>query len=148
MGIITDALYENLHFEEDIMTDEIEEKDLEDKIDSLEEELITEEQYVEVPVEDDMFIREDLNEELIKEEIPTGRKIGSAEYDSNEGRIQRVNHFRKLINLADDEPITESLLEAKDWAVKQTACQFYRPSERIKAELLNQKYTGLEQYED
>ena len=143
MGVLTDALYENLHFEEDIT-----EKDLEDRIDSLEEDLITEEQYVDIPAEDDMFLHEDLNEELIKEEIPTARKLGSAEYDSNEGRIQRVNHFRKLINLADDEPITESLIESKDWAVKNTACTFDRPSARIKAELLNQKYTGLEQYED
>lgn len=143
MGVLTNALYENLHFEEDIT-----EKDLEDRIDSLEEDLITEEQYVDIPTEDDMFLHEDLNEELIKEEIPTARKLGSAEYDSNEGRIQRVNHFRKLINLADDEPITESLIESKDWAVKNIACTFDRPSARIKAELLNQKYTGLEQYED
>lgn len=157
MGILTDALYENLHFEEDIMIDKqdledteekADEKDLDDRIDSLEEEMITEEKLVEIPYEDEMIMQEELNEDLITEDIPVARKFGSAEYDSNEGRIQRVNHFRKLANLSDDEPITESLLEEKDWAVKQTACQFYRPSDRIKAELLNQKYTGLEQYEN
>lgn len=139
MSSISDALYESKKlFDEDM--------ELEDRIDSLEEEpleeeIITEEHYVEIPVEPEMFI-----ESLEKK--PKKRKIGSSEYDSNEGRIKRVNHFRKLVNLSDDEPITESLIESKDWAVKNTACYFNRPSARIKAELLNQKYTGLEEYEN
>ena len=141
---IRDALYESK-----VLSDE--DMELEDRINSLEdtdeedleEELITEEQYVEIPVEPEMFV-----ENLLKEEVPIIRKPGSAEYDSNEGRLKRVKHFRKLANLDDSEPITESLVESKDWAVKQTACVFNRPSARIKAELLNQKYTGLEEYED
>ena len=141
---IRDALYESK-----VLSDE--DMELEDRINSLEdtdeedleEELITEEQYVEIPVEPEMFV-----ENLLKEEVPIIRKPGSVEYDSNEGRLKRVKHFRKLANLDDSEPITESLVESKDWAVKQTACVFNRPSARIKAELLNQEYTGLEEYED
>lgn len=144
MKSIRDAIVEsNLLSEEDLSLD----LDLEDRIDSLEEEplseeVITEEKLVEIPYDETML------ESLITEEAPKMRKVGSSEYDSNEGRIKRVNHFRKLVNLADDEPITEALIESKDWAVKNTACTFNRPSSRIKAELLNQKYTGLEEYED
>ena len=145
MKSIRDAIVEsNLLSEEDLSLD----LDLEDRINSLEEEplseeVITEERLVEIPYED--YMTESL---VITEEAPKMRKVGSSEYDSNEGRIKRVNHFRKLVNLEDDEPITEALIESKDWAVKNTACTFNRPSARIKAELLNQKYTGLEEYED
>ena len=142
---IRDALYESkvLSDEDMELEDRINSLEETDKEENLEEELITEEHYVEIPVEPEMFI-----ESLLREEAPKVRKPGSAEYDSNEGRIKRVKHFRKLANIDDSEPITESLIESKDWAVKQTACVFNRPSARIKAELLNQKYTGLEEYED
>lgn len=140
MKSIRDAIEESISLSEEDLS-------LEDRIDSLEEEplseeVITEEKLVEIPFEEYMV------ESLLTEEIPKVRKPGSSEYDSNEGRIKRVNHFKKLVNLADDEPITEALIESKDWAVKNTACYFNRPSARIKAELLNQKYTGLEEYED
>ena len=141
---IRDALYESKVLSDDMdLEDRIDSLEDTDKEEDLEEELITEDPYVEIPVEPEMFV-----ENLLKEEVPKMRKYGTAEYDSNEGRLKRVKHFRKLANLDDSEPITESLIESKDWAVKQTACVFNRPSARIKAELLNQKYTGLEEYED
>ena len=139
MSFITEALEKSNEVSEKELK-----RDMKSRIDSLEEDLITEEeQYVEIPYEEDMLL-----ESFEPIEQNKVRKIGSSEYDSNEGRIKRVNHFRKLANLSDEEQITESLIESKDWAVKQTACVFNRPSARVKAELLNQKYTGLEEYEN
>ena len=148
MSIIADALYEDLlltelELNESLQESQKEEEKLEEK---KEEEKLQEEMYVDIPIEPDMILESKQKKEPLKESAI--RKPGTAEYDSNEGRIKRVNHFRKVTNMSEGEELTEAFIDENDWAVKQTSCYFNRPSARIRAELLNQKYTGLEQYEN
>lgn len=157
MSIIADALYEDLRLTEAELEESFkvftEEKAKEDKPEKKvrkksvkKEEELQEEMYVDIPVEPDMILESKQKKEPLKESAI--RKPGTAEYDSNEGRIKRVNHFRKVTNMSEGEELTEAFIDENDWAVKQTSCYFNRPSARIRAELLNQKYTGLEQYEN
>lgn len=64
-------------------------------------------------------------------------------WDSNEGRRERIAKYRQLTLLDEDAEITEDNIQ--DWALKRVCVNSGWPIERVKAELLGQKYTGLEE---
>ena len=64
-------------------------------------------------------------------------------WEANEGRRERIAKYRKLALLDESEEITEGNI--KDWALKRVCVDSGWPVERVKAELLGQKYTGLEE---
>lgn len=64
-------------------------------------------------------------------------------WDANEGRRERIAKYRQLTLLDEDAEITEDNIQ--DWALKRVCLNSGWPVERVKAELLGQKYTGLEE---
>ena len=66
------------------------------------------------------------------------------EWDANEGRIERVNRYRQLTMLNEEDEITEDNIQ--DWALSRVCTEKCIPAERLRAELLKQPYTGYEQY--
>ncbi len=66
------------------------------------------------------------------------------EWDANEGRKQRVDRYRQLTMLNEEDEITEDNIQ--DWALSRVSTEKCVPAERLRAELLNQPYTGYEKY--
>ena len=64
-------------------------------------------------------------------------------WEANEGRRERIAKYRQLTLMNESESITEENMQ--EWALKRVCVDSGWPVERVKAELLGQKYTGLEE---
>lgn len=64
-------------------------------------------------------------------------------WEANEGRRERIAQYRKLTLMNESDEICEDNIQ--DWALKRVCVDSGWPVERVKAELLGQKYTGLEE---
>lgn len=67
-----------------------------------------------------------------------------AKWDANVGRRNRINDFRKNAFLQEDVEITEEIINKNKNAFSKTCLAHGKPKQRLMAELLGQKYTGLE----
>lgn len=92
---------------------------------------------------DDDFIDESLVENLEKNSTKKTYRIGTPQYDANEGRKKRINLYRRLANIDENVQLTEGAL--KKWAVDRVACFTNTPPERVKNELLGNKWSEFEE---
>ena len=83
--------------------------------------------------------REDLPEDFNEKNI---EKLGTTECEANKYRSNRVDMYRKFANLLQDEEITEDNIN--EWALDRVAAFTNRSPERIKAEILGQRYSDYE----
>ena len=146
------AFYKDPESFSDTVVVDLVNKGLKDKVDSLpdssepteldvedEEELDDGEQVV---VDDD-FIDESLVEKLEKNSAKKTHRIGTPQYDANEGRKKRIEQYRKWANVDEDTQLTENMLN--EWAIKRVACFNNRPVEQIKNEILGKKWSDFEE---
>lgn len=61
---------------------------------------------------------------------------------ANEGRYDRIARYRKLANLDESCEITEDNIV--DWALKRTCVESGCSTDRLKAELLGEKWSDFE----
>ena len=87
----------------------------------------------------DSFLDESLNEAA---EAEKPHRPGTSEYEANEGRQKRIAMYRKFANLTEDMPITEDSLDER--ALEKTCVYSNRDRNRVKAELLGQKWSDYE----
>lgn len=114
-----------------------------------EEKLVDIEQYLE-PENYVESLQESVEDKKpLKTELPDrprkGRP-GSPEYDANHNRRNRVARYRKYANIPDDFEITPENIDER--ALIKTCTYENCPKDKLKAELLKQPYTGLENYEE
>lgn len=69
-----------------------------------------------------------------------GNKIGTVEYEDNEGRLHRIAMYRQFANLDDDFEITEDNID--NFTLNKVACYCNRPKDKVRAELLGQEWLG------
>lgn len=87
-------------------------------------------------------------DESMNRKLPEGfneknlKKCGTCEYDSNAGRHHRIDMYRKFANLTEGEEITADNIN--EWALDETSCRSNTPVDRVRAELLGERYTGYE----
>ena len=86
---------------------------------------------------------DNIEECLHMENKEKSRKLGTEAYDANEGRLKRIAMYRDFANLDEDFEITEDNIN--DWALTRTSCFSNRPKRRIKAEILGQAWSDLEE---
>lgn len=65
-------------------------------------------------------------------------------WNANVGRRDRINSFRKSVNLDESVEITEDVINKHKNMFNHTCIDYGVDPKRLKAELLGQKYTGLE----
>lgn len=82
-----------------------------------------------------MFLKEDFIEKNLE-------KPGTKEYEANSKRQKRINMYRVFANLTADEPITEDNID--QWALERTSAWTNVGIDRIKAEILGQKWSDYE----
>lgn len=70
-------------------------------------------------------------------------KMGTNEYEANTNRKKHIDMYRKFANLNEDEVITEDMID--DLALTKTATYCNREPDRIRAEILGQRYSEYEQ---
>lgn len=83
-------------------------------------------------------------EENIKMEERKPHRIGTEEYDANEGRLNRIAKYRKYANLDENFQITEDNIN--DWALNRTACFSNRSKDQVRSEILGKKWSDFEEY--
>lgn len=66
----------------------------------------------------------------------------SAEYDANEGRMNRIKRYRQLAMLDEDYTITED--DIIPWALGKTCVEYNCPAEKLRAELLGIRWSEYE----
>lgn len=114
----------------------------------LEEAVLTEEKMVNI--EDYMdksdYITESKQVRVIEKlaDRPQKGRPGSPEYEANVNRKKREASYRKFANIPDDYEITEDNIN--NWALTRVCTDQNCTKEKLKAELLKQPYTGLEEY--
>lgn len=91
---------------------------------------------------DDSFEEDTSLEENLKMENKV-RRIGTEEYDANEGRKRRIAQYRKLAQVDEGVQLTEGMIN--DWALSRTACFNNRSKDQVKAEILGQPWSDLEE---
>ena len=69
-------------------------------------------------------------------------KMGTNEYEANTNRQKHIDMYRKFANLNEDEIITEDMID--DLALTKTAAYCNREPDRIRAEILGQRYSEYE----
>lgn len=69
-------------------------------------------------------------------------RIGSIEYEANEGRRKRIADYRRYANIDEDFVITEDNIN--EYALKKTACYNNRSIDRVKSEILGNKWSEYE----
>lgn len=74
---------------------------------------------------------------------PKANRLGTEEWDANEGRRERISFYRGLVNIDEDFEITEDNID--DWALRKTCTKYNRGYDRVKAELLGQKWSDKEE---
>lgn len=84
---------------------------------------------------DESMLPEDFNEKNLD-------KRGTMEYEANKKRANRINMYRKFANLTEGEEITEENIDER--ALNRTACFSNREPERVRAEILGQRYSDYE----
>lgn len=67
-------------------------------------------------------------------------RIGTVEYEDNEGRAKRIALYRQFANLPDDVEITEN--DINDFHLTRVASLCNRSKNKIRAELLGQEWLG------
>ena len=136
----------------DDITCDIDNRDIEREmyIQDLEEEAQEEQDIADESEEQDMFLGDVINYDELEDDsmeesyMPDKvRKLGSAEYDANEGRHQRISMYRQLANLEEGFEVAEDNID--EWALGRTASYYNRPRRRVKAEILGQKWSDLEE---
>lgn len=115
--------------------------DLEDSKLDLENE--DDEEMEDTVVIDDNFIEESLSEDIQKPIEKKPNIIGTIRYDANEGRKKRVELYKKLTSLNEDAQLTEDNL--KKWAVDRVACFTNTTPDRVRSELLGNKWSEFEE---
>ena len=90
-------------------------------------------------VVDDNFIEEEVQKPMEKKP----NQIGTIRYNANEGRKNRISLYRKLTCLDEDVQLTEDGL--KKWAVDRVACFTNTTPERVRSELLGNKWSEFEE---
>jgi len=76
-------------------------------------------------------------------ELNNLEKMGTNEYEANKNRDKHIKMYRKFANISDSEPITEETIN--EYALNKTATYCNREPDRIKAEILGQRYSEYEQ---
>ena len=76
-------------------------------------------------------------------ELGNLEKMGTNEYEANKNRDKHIKMYRKFANISDSEPITEETIN--EYALNKTATYCNREPNRIKAEILGQRYSEYEQ---
>ena len=76
-------------------------------------------------------------------ELGNLEKMGTNEYEANKNRDKHIKMYRKFANISDSEPITEETIN--EYALNKTATYCNREPDRIKAEILGQRYSDYEQ---
>lgn len=76
-------------------------------------------------------------------ELGNLEKMGTNEYEANKNRDKHIKMYRKFANISDSEPITEETIN--EYALNKTATYCNREPDRIKAEILGQRYSEYEQ---
>lgn len=109
------------------------------------------------PEEDEYEDEEDFEESLIRDNQKRGtdmnkvaedfelnnlEKMGTNEYEANKNRNKHIKVYRKFANISDSEPITEETIN--EYALNKTATYCNREPDRIKAEILGQRYSEYE----
>lgn len=69
-----------------------------------------------------------------------GNKIGSIDYENNEGRARRIAMYKKFAQIDEDCQITEDMID--DYYLTKTSCYCNRSKDKIKAELLGLEWLG------
>ena len=70
------------------------------------------------------------------------QKMGTNEYEANSNRQKHIDTYRKFANLAPEEAITEDNIN--EYALLKTATYCNREPERIRSEILGQRYSIYE----
>lgn len=87
---------------------------------------------------------DNIEDNLIVENINTvHHKIGTEEYDANEGRKKRINQYRKLAHVNEDVILTEDMID--NWALNKTACYNNRSVDQVRSEILGQRWSEFEE---
>lgn len=76
-------------------------------------------------------------------ELGNLEKMGTNEYEANKNRDKHIKMYRKFANISESEPITEETIN--EYALNKTATYCNREPDRIKAEILGQRYSEYEQ---
>lgn len=82
-----------------------------------------------------------VNECVVEEKKP--HRIGTPEYDANEGRKKRVSDYRKYANIDEDFDINEDNID--DWALTKTCVMNGKEKDRVKSEILGIKWSEYEE---
>lgn len=85
----------------------------------------------------------DMNKVAEDFELNNLEKMGTNEYEANKNRDKHIKMYRKFANISDSEPITEETIN--EYALNKTATYCNREPDRIKAEILGQRYSEYEQ---
>lgn len=64
------------------------------------------------------------------------------DYNANDGRKERISRYKKLLNLDENFEITEDNID--DYGVDWISVFYNCPRDRVKAELLGQKWSDFE----
>lgn len=64
-------------------------------------------------------------------------------HEANEGRKERVSKYRSILNLAEDFEVTEDNID--DWGVAWVANRTGAPYDRVRAEILGQRWSNYEE---
>lgn len=70
-------------------------------------------------------------------------RIGTDEYDANEGRRKRIAQYRRLAHVDEGVRLTEDMID--DWALSRTACFNNRSKDQVKSEILGRPWSEFEE---
>ena len=82
-------------------------------------------------------------EEGVKMTESLEHRIGTDEYDANEGRKRRIAQYRRLAHVNEGVKLTEDMID--DWALSRTACFNNRSKDQVKAEILGERWSEFEE---
>lgn len=108
-----------------------------------EDEYEDEEDFEESLTKDNQKRGNDMNKVAEDFELNNLEKMGTNEYEANKNRDKHIKMYRKFANISDSEPITEETIN--EYALNKTATYCNREPDRIKAEILGQRYSEYEQ---
>lgn len=108
-----------------------------------EDEYEDEEDFEESLTKDNQKRGNDMNKVAEDFELGNLEKMGTNEYEANKNRDKHIKMYRKFANISDSEPITEETIN--EYALNKTATYCNREPDRIKAEILGQRYSEYEQ---
>lgn len=82
-------------------------------------------------------------EEGVKMTESLEHRIGTDEYDANEGRKRRIAQYRRLAHVNEGVTLTEDMID--DWALSRTACFNNRSKDQVRAEILGERWSEFEE---